>query len=277
MFQKILVPLDGSTASFDALDLALRLAVNDRAELTVLCVIDNRVSHEAQVYVPLQNAITVSDEMPFSKAALLYQAWAQQVITEAEVRSQAAGIKIHPKIVSDIPHRTIISACPQHDLLVMGIWDSFSAYPGPFLAGTALWHVVAQTRLPVICAFTQPHQLQRILVAYDDSPAARDVLQLAATLTQVWGLKLTVLTVQQSGGQAQQFLHQARVRAAPTFPRLIARDGDPTNAILTIAEQHKCDLIALGVHARRSLRGYSLGNVTDTLLRSGQLPLLLSH
>jgi nucleotide-binding universal stress UspA family protein len=52
MFQQILAPLDGSRASFNAFDWAVAIARPEEALITALCVIDVRVSHEAQVYLP---------------------------------------------------------------------------------------------------------------------------------------------------------------------------------------------------------------------------------
>lgn len=280
MFQRIFVPVDGSTASFDALNQALQIAACEQAVVTVLCVIDARISNEARVYLPMQDKIMVSDAIGLpSKITSTYQAWAQQVVDRAQARGEAVGVEMHTEIVTGVPYHEIIARSSHYDLLVMGTWETSSTYPGPFLAGNTLWYIVAHTHLPILFvpASFKNKKLQTIAMAYDDSREARDALQLAATWAHVWGLTLIVLTVQQNGSQAQTLLHKARVRAQPAVPRLVAREGDPLKAILNVATQYHCDLIALGVHASHSLFGYSLGKVTDILLRTTSLPVLLSH
>ncbi len=260
MFQKILVPLDGSTAGRNALDQAMQLARDNESVITALCVIDVRVSHEARIYLPGENEISVSNEgVSPAKAAAIYQGWAEQVIAAAQAHGATAGVQVQTEIVSGIPYHEIISRSSRHDLLVIGPRQTSSAYPGPFLAGATLWYVAAHTHLPTLCVFAPPQKLDTILVAYDDSRAARDALQLAATLCQIWESTLIVITVQPEGRQAQHILRQARLRASPIVPRLVARDGDPKRAILNIVARYNCNLIVLGVHAHHSLLRYSLG------------------
>jgi nucleotide-binding universal stress UspA family protein len=277
MFRQILVPLDGSRASFNALAHALQFSKDKETVITALCVIDSRVSHEARLYLPDEDDIIASDEIePPTRTAAIYQNWAQQIIARAQTQGQAAGVQIQSKIISGIPYQEIITHSSRYDLLVMGGRKSATTYPGPFLDGNTLQYVVTHTHLPALCVFDSPEKLKTILVAYNDSRTARDALQLAATLCRTWGLTLIVLTVQPEGRQAQRILHQARRRAAPVVPRLVARDGDPAEAILNIAATYNCDLIVMGVHAQSPFRT-SFGKVSSTLLHSGRLPVLLSH
>jgi nucleotide-binding universal stress UspA family protein len=186
-------------------------------------------------------------------------------------------VALRPQIITGIPYREIISQSSAYDLLVIGGWNASSSYPGPFLAGSTLREVVTHTQLPALCVTGPLQKLEAILVAYDDSRAAQDALQLATTWTQAWGLTLNVLVVQSDGEQAQQLLRQARRRVEPVTPRLIAREGDPAKVIKEIAAQNHCDLISLGVPSQHLWFKHSLGRTIDTLLQTGNLPLLLSH
>jgi nucleotide-binding universal stress UspA family protein len=279
MFQRILVPVDGSITSFFALDQALWIAAREQAVITTLCVIDARVSHEARVYLPVYDEVQVSHNFPSrAQATLTYQAWADQISNQVISRAAAIGVKVHPKIVTGIPYQEISTRSATYDLLAMGIWQPARTYPGPFLAGQTLQQVIAQTRLPLLYVPNQARQrLQTILVAYDESYEAQDALQLAATWAQVWELTLVVLTIQSDGRYAQTLLKKARQRVAPVVPRLVSRDDEPMQAILTIARKYRCDLIALGAHVHRSIFGNGLGQITNDLLLATHLPLLLSH
>ena len=278
LFQRILVPVDGSTVSFHALDWAIQIALGEQSVITTLCVIDARVSHEAQLYLPMQDHISVSAETPSaSKLSSTYQEWAEQLSREVQKRGAAVEVEVRPQIINGIPYQEIISHSSTYDLLVMGAWNTSVTYPGPFLAGKTLRQVVTHTHLPTLCVAGQLQKMETMLVAYDDSREAQDALQLAATWSQVWGLTLIVLTVQPDGQRAQELLQEARRRALPVAPRLVAREGHPIDAILEVANDYQCNLITLGVHSGHSLLGQTLGPVTDALLHTHKLPLLLSH
>lgn len=279
MFQRILVPVDGSVTSFVALNQALRIAACEQADITALCIIDARIPHEGQIYLPINDEVHVSqDFLSRAQAMVTYQAWADQISNQVISRGTALGVKVQPEIVIGIPYQEISTRATTYDLLAMGTWQPMRTYPGPFLGGQTLQQVIAQTQLPLLYVPNHTRQqLQTILVAYDDSHEAQDALQLAATWAQVWHLTLIVLTIQPDGRQAQTLLKEARQRAAPVVPRLVSRDDDPVQAILTIAKKYRCDLIALGAHMHRSLFGHSLGRITNDLLLATHLPLLLSH
>lgn len=278
MFQRILVPVDGSSSSFLALDQALQIAAREDSIITTLCVIDARIMQEARVYLPMQDEVQVSsDYVSPQEARMVYQAWAEQLSAKTIDRGTTMGVKVRSDITTGIPHQEIIDRSSRYDLLIMGSWQTRWQNPGPFLAGQTVWQVIVHTRLPLLYVPIRPRALQTILVAYDDSHEAQDGLQLAATWAGAWGLTLIVLTVQPNGRQAQALLKEARHRAQPIVPRLIARDDKPTKAIFDIATQYDCGLIVLGARVHRSLLGRSLGRVTNRLLLAGQLPVLLSH
>jgi nucleotide-binding universal stress UspA family protein len=278
MFQKILAPLDGSKASFDAFDWAVQIALPEQAVITALCVIDVRVSHEAHLYLPNLDQIGVSYEnLSPAESVAAYQTWAHKVIDYAKNRSATVQVEISPEIVDGIPYKEIISHSSEHDLLVMGGWQMSSDYPGPFLAGSTVWQVVAHSDLPTLHVSSEPRRIETILVVIDSTLAAWDALQLAATWARVWDLKLAILTIQPDGDQAQALLRQARRLVEPVSSRLFAREGDPGGVIKEVAAEHQCDMISLGVPPHHLWQGHSLGGVIDDLLHTGSFPLLLSH
>lgn len=279
MFSQVLVPMDGSTASFNALDQALQIATPGQTVITALYVIDVRVLDEACVYLPVHDEIKVSDDVvPPEKARMTYQAWAEQVTAKARERGESAGVEVHTQIVTGIPYQEVISRSPEFDLLVMGLWKKAAGdYPGPFLAGTTLQHVIARTRLPALCVPDSGSAIRSILAAYDGSREAIDALQLCATWAHAQEMTLVVLTVQEDGDQAQTLLKEARERVRPVVPKLIARDGDPATVILAVAEEHDCDVIAVGVPANLSTPIQPREGLVATLLHTSPRPLLLSH
>lgn len=279
MFQRILVPVDGSQASFHAFDQALRIARREASKVDALCIIDVRLLDEARLYLPAEDEVTVSSELAVaSDLPALYRQWAAQVAEKARARAEEAGIPLRVRILTGLPYQVIVDAGPQYDLLILGPWELASDYPGPFLAGSTWREVVAHTRLPILIVRGPAREVRSILVAYDGSPQARDALQLAATWAQAWNLKLVVLVVHEDGDRAQALLWEARSRAAPVVPRLIARNGDPVQTLVTVAtdEQH-CDLIAIGAQGHNGVLKRLRRSAMDAVVRRSPLPVLLTR
>jgi nucleotide-binding universal stress UspA family protein len=278
MFKRILVPVDGSGTSLAALDQAIKIAKREDALLAALCVIDVRLLYEARVYLPTSDTLQVSEEIvPAQSVKSTYQAWADQVTTEALKRGEASGVQVQAEVVTGVPYQEVIARSKDYELLVMGPWNVSRDYPGPFLAGSTIWHILAHTQLPVMCVQEAGPPLETILVALDDSGEAVDALQLAATWAEAWGSKLIVLTVQPDGDQAQELLHKAQKRIEPIPARLVAHEGDATEVILGTAIDSKCDLIAVGMHAEHALLRHPSNNTIESLLENSMLPILLSH
>ncbi len=139
-------------------------------------------------------------------------------------------------------------------------------------------------------------KVQKILVPVDFSDASRSALGYAAALADRLGASVTALYVSPQHASYEQlpaFLAPAPLDPAQRWkleedlrrfvtpsgpaPRVVAvavREGDPADEILAQAAGDDADLIVLGTHGRRGFERWSLGSVTDRVVRKADHPVL---
>ena len=112
MFKHIIVPIDGSDFSLQAVDLAASLAKEQRAECTVFTAVDIIPAAALAAATPdLVNAWlkTLEDQ-------------AQIAVDEAVARLRAAGVEANAEVAKGYPADVILEVTARHrgDLIVMG-------------------------------------------------------------------------------------------------------------------------------------------------------------
>lgn len=112
MYQRILMPTDGSACAEQAMEHGLELARLMNAEVTFLHVLEN----------PLTSGYATPETLPYS--AQLYQDLkdaANQILQRAAVRAESLGVKATTKLVENRdPVQAIHEAEEGHDAVVMG-------------------------------------------------------------------------------------------------------------------------------------------------------------
>lgn len=112
MYEKILIPTDGSGSARKATDHALDLARRLGSRVTFLHVLEN----------PLVTGYAAPEALPYS--AQLYddlKATAEQVLDDAVARAREAGVPAEGRLVENRrPVDAVSDAEEEHDLVVMG-------------------------------------------------------------------------------------------------------------------------------------------------------------
>lgn len=111
MFQRILVPLDGSTCSNKAMEVAFSLAKSEAAELTFCSVVDPMVICGTTPPSPALDLLMTDAENE-----------ARRLVTTAQQRAHALGLKARGEMRKGVPYDEILRAA-QHakaDVIVMG-------------------------------------------------------------------------------------------------------------------------------------------------------------
>lgn len=140
----------------------------------------------------------------------------------------------------------------------------------------------------------------RVLVPIDFSPSARAALEYATFLAGKFGADLTVLHVWEPPGyvgpdtlallpvaagqpgwdqtrnevtrEVEQFLAKAPAKPKRLSVRIEA--GEPSDAILSAANDGGADLIVMGTHGRTGLSRLLIGSVAEAVLRRSTCPVL---
>jgi nucleotide-binding universal stress UspA family protein len=124
----------------------------------------------------------------------------------------------------------------------------------------------------------------RLLVPVDFSEPSTEALKLAVTIAMRVGARLTLLhidgeTLPGDSEGSMGALHRLSAREVPStvVVEMITDQGSPAERINhhAVAGQH--DLVVMGTHGKKGLERVLLGSVTELVVRTCPVPVLVTH
>jgi nucleotide-binding universal stress UspA family protein/YHS domain-containing protein len=122
----------------------------------------------------------------------------------------------------------------------------------------------------------------KVLVPYDGGELSEQAAIMALELLAQHRLEVLLLRVISNprqaveAGEALESMAGALSRSPATVTPMLAT-GRPAEEIVRHADQHGADLIAMATHGRSDLERMLLGSVTDRVIRSSPVPVLVLH
>jgi len=299
MFQRILVPLDGSKRAERTIPIALRLARSNGGTIILLRVVNPNWSS----FVQAEFAQELPTEAKFeAENYLLTLARSKEfhgVHTEIVVPFGSAGATI---LTTAMLHHADIIVINSHGHTGVSRW----------IMGSVADKVTRYAEMPVLLfrdksalpTGSGPSEPLRILVPLDGSELAMTALEPAAELVTMLNtatantLHLTRVIGDSDKLQATRYYLQTiatRIQQGEIAPIVtrqhmivswsIAVNVDPAEAIVRVAENAEdtdnsggsgtCDLIAMTTHGLTGLPFWTLGSITERVRAGTQLPILI--
>jgi len=299
MFERILVPLDGSPRAELILSQIARILRRDDAEVLLLRVVDipeavGRISlailrqkerEEAQQY--LHDIILRFGDKAEKIHARVAEGWTAEVILET-ARTEGATM-----IAMTTHGRTGLARCALGSIAE----KVARASNVPVLLVRSFRRSAKGDLEPLV-----PAELpfRRILVPVDGSPTSMSAIGAAEKFAHLYESEILVLHVVPPYMPPGAMLPGMEAAIPFTRPEPLASDEDPVTAqaadrfrhsglqasrltvegepaseILELSINRSADLIALGTHGRSGLQRWALGSVAERVLRSTEVPLLL--
>lgn len=268
LYERILVPTDGSAASEAAVEAGVELADAFGADLFVVHVLvepSNRASSDA-------------------------------VTESAAAKATAAGVEVTTAEINqtDTIHGTILAYAADHeiDCIVAGTHGRTGI--GRLVMGSIAELLLRESTLPVLTvhkATVVTGSFDRILVPTDGSECAEAAAQEAIKLAQWSGAGLHVInvldvgvaganigallnTLRGVGEEAiQRVVDQAQEAGISPIESTIIR-GIPYWSIVGYIDDHDIDCVVMGTHGRTGFERYFLGSVTERVARLADIPVL---
>lgn len=250
LFSDILVPVSGGEAGWQALEQAIQIATQEGARLHGLYVVRNKKMKES--------------------------AEAEQVQAEFAHRCNEAGVAGKLVIGSGKIARQITERAVWNDLVVVNL----SYPPGPKLLArlsSGFRIVLQRSPVPVLAVPQAAIALERVLLAYDDSPKAREAMYITAYLAAQWNSQVSVVCAKSSQQANQDALFNARLylESQHVEANYISEVGPSAKIILEAAAAEKTDLVLMGGYRQKPLIQAIRGSTVDQVLREIQTPLLV--
>jgi nucleotide-binding universal stress UspA family protein len=319
MFQRILVPLDGSERAERAIPVAARIARATGGSIVLLRV----VNPSAEFAGYLTESPTLIQEVLETDIANAIE-YLAKVATSAELE----GIGTKTEVLTGMAALTILSAAESQDsdLIVM----CSHGYTGlkRWMFGSVAQKVAHYSTVPVFILrddgpvpagpHPDPTRPLRALVPLDGSVLAKAALRPAASLIAALSAPaqgalhlVRVVNVPYSAGifgkqteidpaLREQALHKAKTYLRSIKDHLrddpiarlnlsitwsVAYDTDVAETLVRVAENGEdaegagipggCDLIAIATQGRGGLQRWAMGSVTERVLDSTKLPILV--
>lgn len=282
----IIVPLDGSELAEQALHLATAIAPKLDADIV------------------LTTAITAGDRWSDDGAVHEWEA-DEQAAVERYLRTiaeklLAKGLRARTHVVFGHPHSVIVGVAGEEAAGLIVMTTHGRSGVSRLTIGSVADKVLRTSDTPLILIHstrTAPVALKRIVVALDGSPLAEVALPEAERLASSMGASLVLVqavvpTALVYGGEglsgalpvlsdleadARDYLEglAAPIRDRGLEVTVTAAVGIPAQFVLDTARGYGAGLIAMTTHGRSGLDRWMFGSVADTIVRRGDIPLLV--
>jgi nucleotide-binding universal stress UspA family protein len=291
-FKRILVPLDGSKRSEQALPPALRLAETCGSELLLLRAL---AYHQMSVYDPMGYAIAWPEEV-----AARLEADAAAYLEGHRQKLAGQSLVAHTMVLTGDEAGVIVDTAVAEgvDLIVMAPHGRTGV--GRWVFGSVTARVLVEATCPVYVA-RSGNPVHHVLITLDGSELAEYALAPGLALARCLNARVTLLRVERAGlldsteaalleaaelGLGEHILETAHERAGSYLEQLARRHkeppleiavltGPPAQTILDYAAGEGVDLIAMATHGRSGLRRWLFGSVTEKVLHGCTCSMLI--
>jgi nucleotide-binding universal stress UspA family protein len=279
MSKRIVVGLDGSPHSANALRLALRRIKDYQGVLVGMAVIDQptieRIAAGAQ-----PGAFELTDRS-VSIAVEHAKRRAQDLIAEFRSVCVSEGVRYEDVIHSGAPHEGLLEEGKTADLIVIGMHTFFyhtSVEDSLYTLGQLLKRPVC----PVIAVPATMSTLpEHIIITYDGSPGAARAMQSYVRVTPNLPDRydVTVLCVSRDRSETAYLIEKAvsYLRAHDIQPSIVVRDGPPADVILELAKEREPAIVTLGAPLYKGLVDRLFGSTMESVVRKETVPIFVHH
>lgn len=294
MFERILVPLDGSELAEQALPLATRLAQAGDGNLLLM---------RSVIVGMLITPIGFDQDMS-------YRDWehshrrreATAYLKAIQASGRLKDVSTRFMTLDGEPASTIVdlAADDNYDLIVMTTNGERGVTRWVF--GSVTERVLRNATCPVL-VLREDRPIKRILVPLDGSKLAEASIAPALEVAKRLGAAITLLRVDDSlsrlddasiasldqmepglsdlmrvsyARRGEEYLTTVRNRLDTTVRvNILSRVGKPVDTILDTIDAEACDLIVMSTHGRSGLQRWVYGSVTEKVLHSAEIPMLI--
>jgi nucleotide-binding universal stress UspA family protein len=251
LFPRILVPISGEDASWNALEVAINVAKHEHSELRGVHVLSGEGKEDT------------------AKVNALRQ--------EFHTRLTQAGLRGSIVLEKGNIHRRVESRSHWSDLVVLHLKHPPGAGPLERLL-SGLRTFLQRSPRPVLVV-AEKSELRHALLAFDGGRNATEALYLAAYLARRWGVHITVFTSLEHG--LREGLAQTRARtyliAHGVEADYMQGRGAAGPALLAAAAERKCDFILMGGYGQNAFMEVMMGSSVDTVLREFRGPVWICN
>jgi nucleotide-binding universal stress UspA family protein len=286
MYDRILLPTDGSEEATAVADVATEIAAVHDATVSVLNVADTTRDSVTNVRGQVVDALVQEGE---------------RIVDAVEERARNRGVSVETDVLQGDPSPTIVEYAREYDIDLVVMPTRGRRGLERVLLGSVTERVISSAPVPVlVCnpdsefSFTYPSE--RVLVPVDGSDAADRGLSAGIDVAAATGATVHLLTVVETASlgpdvrsasttdrlteSAEETLADARARAEDAGIDSVVtavEQGQPYREIRSYIDDEDIDQVVLGTGDESDFGRFLWGGVTAKLVRSSPVPVLMAR
>ncbi len=284
MIRSLLIPFDGSPASFAALSIACSIAGIEKARVCGLFVEDQKrfseLSLASAIAENLSGAPILPQPLPPEEMLEVEEAVAREGnLLESEFRrvceeSDVEGVFSRSR---GVPAEVIVRHAKSVDLVLIGK-SGFETAKQPQNVSTTIEHLLRSSSRPVLVVPDDVIGESSIVIAYDGSRAAERALAIGAALAEVCEIEEVYLITVGSDESARTELQQPAIEYLTHYALKVTpvtRDGKAAEVIAEYAQKCDASVVVLGAFGSNRLKELVFGSTTKEVLEHQETAILL--
>jgi nucleotide-binding universal stress UspA family protein len=297
MYDRILVPLDGSEVAEQVLPYVKLLARRSQVPITLLRVIEP---------VPY-DLIAVAERVPTEQVNANLQANAQEYLEKTSAPLREEGLPVTPKVLSGVPATCIVEEGAREPGTIVAMSTHGRSGVARWAFGSVADKVIQTATVPLLIVRSQEEPtpesqiiINKVIVPLDGSELAEQILPHVADLAKSLDLSVTLLRVTPSAGDYYRFMEypipelddlpeqmdaealkyledQGKWLRQHGVSRVEERlsHGPPAIEVAEFARETSNNLVAMTTHGRSGVGRWILGSVADRVIRHSGDPVLV--
>lgn len=287
MYEKILIPLDGSKAAEMVIPYAQEVATKLSSQTILVSVFEPVPTDLERLHQTYLERITEQ---------------VQHQLKDWEPKKEA---RVQSRVLMGKPADEILRHADENDVGLIAMTSRGSSVRGPWLLGNIAAKVLRATTKPVLlvrapaseAALRQKRLVKRILVPLDGSDLGAAAIPHAEALGRALGAELVLFQVLEpvaswAGSEVPYYITEPpekRKNLAITYLDDVGKAlrerglkvsgvvavGSPADRIVDYAKENAIDLIAISTHGRTGIGRWVFGSVTDKVLHAGDTAVLV--
>ena len=280
VMKRILVCIDGSDYTESCCQHASWIAARAEAVLEVVYVTDLR-QFEVPFIADLGGSLGLQPyQAVMGELQALEAKKSKLILQHAERVIRDTGFE--GEIIQT--HRTgflldCLSELEEHvDLVLLGKRGENANFYTEHL-GATMERVLRAATKPCFVASRKFERVEKVLLAYVDSPCCRKALEFLKGSCLFKGVEIHLVSVASGANEADTLealrSAESELEACGLEPNTQMLHGSTASAIARYAEESGVDLLLMGAHSHSKLRRLFLGSTTTEVLRGCRLPAFL--
>ena len=246
LFREILVPITGTTESWQALEQAILVAQKEQAALHGIHVVSPRARVDTREVQEIQELF--------------------------KQRCQAANLNASLAIEKGSVPRRVCERALLTDLIILNV--THPPLPGLSSLGSGIRSIIWRSARPILTVPGKVSEMDNALLAFDGSAKSKEALFVATYLAEKWKISLTVLTLAGGATSSVQDYARSYLELHEIQADFIARKG-PFDTFLKTIKERQINLVLMGSYSGTALKEIVVGSAVNFLLRQAGCPLLI--